>query len=204
VNKPTDAQLRRLFGLYQEAGITDRAERLAHMRRVLDDRNLGSASELSEGQVSELIGALEETRDGCSSARPRRSRSGDTTFSPHSPVAADQIAMPRAPLICAASGCGRAATRRGRCAKHQQRASGRQWRRLRAQAAHARVAAARPVVDAVPRSARITSSRSRKEAPSFRRSMSCSRSAPSVTATSPRGVAGDPIERSSRTEGRAR
>jgi hypothetical protein len=59
VNKPTDAQLRRLFGLYQEAGITDRAERLAHMRRVLDDRNLGSASELSEGQVSELIGALE-------------------------------------------------------------------------------------------------------------------------------------------------
>jgi hypothetical protein len=59
MSKPTDAQLHRLFALYQEVGITERSERLAHMRRVLEDDSIGSTSELSEARVSTLIAALE-------------------------------------------------------------------------------------------------------------------------------------------------
>jgi hypothetical protein len=59
MSKPSDAQLRRLFMLYDEIGVTDRAERLAHMRRVLEDDSIGSTTELSETRVSTLIAALE-------------------------------------------------------------------------------------------------------------------------------------------------
>jgi hypothetical protein len=59
MSKPTDAQLHRLFALYQEIGIAERAERLSHMRRTLEDDALSSASELSAAQASTLIATLE-------------------------------------------------------------------------------------------------------------------------------------------------
>jgi hypothetical protein len=59
MSKPSDRQLHRLFALYGEIGITERAERLAHMRRILDDDGLSSAGELSAAQASTLIAALE-------------------------------------------------------------------------------------------------------------------------------------------------
>jgi hypothetical protein len=59
MSEPSDAQLHRLFALYAEIGITDRSVRITHMRRVLDDDGLASASELSEAQASTLIAALE-------------------------------------------------------------------------------------------------------------------------------------------------
>jgi hypothetical protein len=59
MSKPSDTQLHRLFALFGEIGITERAERLAHMRRTLEDDALSSASELSAAQASTLIAALE-------------------------------------------------------------------------------------------------------------------------------------------------
>jgi hypothetical protein len=58
MSEPTDKTLRRLFALYAELA-ADRAQRIQHMRRVLEDDGIGSASDLTETQASTLIAALE-------------------------------------------------------------------------------------------------------------------------------------------------
>ena len=54
----TDAQLRRLFGLFNDLGVTSRQERLTYFQTVLHG-GVSSSRELTAGEASRLIEALE-------------------------------------------------------------------------------------------------------------------------------------------------